>query len=52
MSSLKERVLAYNTEIKSALELILEELNQGQRKKLLKNEKVKAMLDRYKIDYE
>ncbi len=52
MSSLKEKVLAYNTEIKSALELILGELNQGQRKKLLKNEKIKAMLKRYKIDYE
>lgn len=49
MKELKERVLSYNRELKSALETILGELNQGQRKKLLNNPVVKALLDRYKI---
>ncbi len=49
--SLKEKVLAYNREIKEALETVYNELNNGQQKKLLKSEKVKALFDRYKIDY-
>lgn len=52
MSELKELVIAYNKEIKEALETLYGELNQGQRKKLLKSEKVKALFDRYKVDYE
>lgn len=34
---------------KEALELIYNELNNGQRNKLLKNEKIKELLERYKI---
>ena len=49
--TLKEKVLAYNAEIKEALETVYNSLNNGQQKKLLKNEKVKALFDRYKIDY-
>lgn len=52
MSDLKEKVIAYNKEIKEALETIYNELNQGQQKKLLKSDKVKALFDRYKISYE
>lgn len=48
---LKEKVIAYNNELKTALETIYAALNQGQRKQLLKNEKVKALFDRYKIEY-
>lgn len=52
MKELKERVLAYNKELKEAIETILGELNQGQKKKLLNNQTVKALLDRYKITIE
>ena len=52
MRDLRERVLDYNREIKAVLEIILGELNQGQRKKLLKNPTVKALLERYGIDTE
>ena len=34
---------------KEVLELIYNELNNGQQKKLLKNEKIKELLERYKI---
>lgn len=51
-TELREKVIAYNLEIKTALETVFNELNQGQRKKLLKSEKVKALFDRYKIKYE
>lgn len=50
MSELRERVIAYNAEIKAALQTVLDALNQGQRKKLLKNPAVKAMAERYGID--
>lgn len=52
MSELRDKVIAYNKEIREALETVFNELNNGQQKKLLKNEKVKAMFDRYKINYE
>lgn len=51
MSELKDKVIAYNKEMKEALETIYNALNQGQQKKLLKNEAVKALFDRYKIEY-
>ena len=49
---MREKVIAYNIELKTAIETIYNELNHGQQKKLLKNEKVKALFDRYKIKYE
>lgn len=52
MSDLREKVIAYNKEVKTALETIYNELNHGQQKKLLKSEKVKALFDRYGIKYE
>lgn len=52
MSDLREKIITYNREIKEALETIYNELNSGQQKKLLKSEKVKALFDRYKIEYE
>ena len=51
MSDLKIKVLAYNKEVKEALTTIYSELNQGQQKKLLQSEKVKALFDRYGIEY-
>lgn len=52
MSNLREKVIAYNLEVKVALETIFNELNNGQKKKLLKSDKVKALFDRYGISYE
>ena len=50
MSELQDRVIAYNAEIKEAVQTVLDALNRGQRKKLLKNPAVKAMMERYGID--
>lgn len=50
--TLKERVVEYNAEIKEALTTVIGELNKGQRKKLLKNEVVKKLLERYRIEVE
>lgn len=50
--NLKDKALAYNREVKNALETVYNELNQGQRKKLLKSESVKAMFDRYGVEHE
>ena len=47
--SYEEKVLEYNRKIKEALSLIFDELNQGQQKKLLKNENVKKLLIKYKV---
>lgn len=49
MSELKERVIAYNAEVKAALQAVYNDLNQGQRKKLLRNPVIRAMFERYGI---
>lgn len=36
-------------ETHDALQAVYDGLNQGQRKKLLKNEKIKELLERYKV---
>ena len=38
-------------ETKEALQMVFNELNQGQQKKLLKEEKIKALFDRYQVEY-
>ena len=48
---LVDKVIAYNIEIKTALQTMYDALNQGQRKKIVKNEKVKALFDRYGVEY-
>ena len=40
------------TETHDALQTVVDALNKGQRQKLIKNENVKALLDRYEVDYE
>ena len=50
MNELREKVIAYNKEVKEALETIFAELNKGQQKKLLKSERVKALFARYGIN--
>ena len=49
MSELTDKVLAYNREVKEALQTVYNALNQGQQKKLLKNEVVKSMFERYGV---
>lgn len=48
---LVDKVIAYNLEIKIALQTMYDALNHGQQQKILKNEKVKALFDRYKVEY-
>lgn len=50
MSELRERVIAYNTEIRTALQAVYNDLNQGQRKKLLRNPAIRAMFERYGVE--
>ena len=47
--TLIEKAKAYNRELKKALQLIYDELNKGQRKKLLRNPAIKALYARYGI---
>lgn len=41
---------AFMIEMKNALQLVYDELNQGQQKKLLKNEEVKALFEKYNVE--
>ena len=52
MSELKERVIAYNKEVKAALQEVFNDLNQGQRKKLLRNPTIRSMFERYGVEIE
>lgn len=45
------KVAAVKEETKNALQTVYDELNQGQRKKIIKNEEVKALFDRYGVTY-
>lgn len=49
--TLVDRVIMYNLEIKTALQTIYDTLNHGQQQKIIKDEKVKALFDRYGIEY-
>ena len=50
MSELRERVIAYNKEVKSALQAVYNNLNHGQRKKLLRNPAIRAMFEQYGVE--
>lgn len=50
MNKLRERVIAYNTEVKVALQAIYDDLNQGQQKKLLRNPAIRALFERYGVE--
>lgn len=50
MSELRERAIAYNAQIKAALQAVYNDLNQGQRKKLLHNPIIRAMFERYGVE--
>lgn len=49
---LKDKVIAVKGETQTALQTVFNELKQGQQKKILKNENIKALFDRYGVVYE
>ena len=52
MSELRERVIAYNAEVKASLQAVYNDLNKGQRKKLLRNPAIRAMFERCGVETE
>ena len=48
---LLEKVAKVKTETKDALQMVYDELNQGQQNKLLKEEAIVALFDRYGVKY-
>ena len=44
-----EKAKAFNQEIRAALLTVYQALNQGQQQKLLKDEKVKLLFERYRV---
>ena len=48
---LKDKVIAVKGETQTALQTVFDGLNQGQQKKILKNENIKALFDRYGVIY-
>ena len=51
-NELKQKTDKAVAETKEALQTVYDALNQGQQKKIVKDEKVKALFDRYGVDYE
>lgn len=51
-TELNTAVDAAKTETKEALQTVYDALNQGQRKKIVKDETVKALFDQYGVEYE
>ena len=49
--ALTAAVEAAKAETKSALQTVYDALNQGQQKKIVKDEKVKALFDLYGVEY-
>ena len=50
-STLNKEVEAVKTETKTALQIMYDALNQGQQKKIVKNDEVKTLFDRYGVEY-
>ena len=49
---LEEKTTAVISETRDALQAVYDALNQGQRKKLVRDEKIKALFDRYGVSYD
>lgn len=45
------KVAALKAETKEALQLVFDSLNKGQQKKILKEDTIKALFDRYGVKY-
>lgn len=52
MNELRKKVIEYNPEVKTALQEVFNDLNQGQRKKLLRNPTIRSMFERYGVEIE
>lgn len=50
-ATLDKKVAEVKTDTKNALQTMYDALNQGQQKKIVKNEEVKALFDRYGVEY-
>ena len=48
---LKEKTEAVVNEIKTALQTMYDALNHGQQKQIVKNAEVKALFDKYGVNY-
>ena len=48
----QDKAEAVYEETKVALQIVYDALNQGQQKKLLKDEAVKELFDRYAVEYQ
>ena len=46
-----EIVQTVKTETRNALQTMYDALNSGQQKKIVKDEKIKALFDRYGVEY-
>lgn len=51
-SKLRENVDKTKSDTKAALQTLYDALNQGWRKKVVKDAEVKALFDRYGVEYE
>lgn len=51
-AELTQAVETAKTETKNALQTVYDALNNGQQKKILKDEAVKALFDLYGVEYE
>ena len=51
-ATLDQAVAKAKTETKDALQTVYDTLNHGQQKKIVKDEKVKALFDLYGVEYE
>ena len=51
-TTLDKNVAELKDETKNALQTVYDSLNQGQRKKIVKDEAVKVLFDRYGVIYE
>ena len=49
---LKQAVEDYRNQTKEALQTMYDELNHGQQKQIVKDDKVKALFDLYNVEYE
>ena len=52
VKELNEKTAAVRSETHDALQTVYDALNQGQKKKIAKDETVKKLLDRYGVEYE
>ena len=51
-ADLTQAVENYRNQTKEALQTMYDALNQGQQKKIVKDEKVKALFDLYGVEYD